>query len=116
MKRILVILSQSPFQSCSGREGQEFALACSAVEHTVHIYYCGQGVLQLHPIETNPRLAIKNYLVQQKLFAMYDIEEVFVDSTALNCFQIDPESLRCQATLITSSELSLDAYDIVIEI
>ena len=54
--------------------------------------------------------------MQQKLFAMYDIEEVFVDSKALNCFQIAPESLRCQATLITSSELSLDAYDIVIEI
>lgn len=116
MKRILLILSHSPFEKMIGREGQELALAFSAVEHQVHIFYCGQGVLQLHPIETNPELAVKNYPVQQKLFAMYDIEQVFVDSTAFALYQLRSSSLRCNATFIEPNALSLRDYDIVIEV
>lgn len=116
MKRILIILSQSPFQTCISREGQELALAFSAVEHHVDIFYSGNGVLQLYPIETNPRLATKNYPVQQKLFAMYDIGQVFVDAESLARYQINPATFRVNTKLIAPNNISLSDYDIVIEV
>ncbi len=116
MKHILLILSQSPFEKMIAREGQELALAFSAVEHQVHIFYCGKGVLQLHPIETSPELAVKNYPVQQKLFAMYDIEQVYVDSSAFALYHLNSTTLRCDVTFIEPNTLSLGDYDIVIEV
>lgn len=112
MKKILVILSQSPFNTNKAREGQDLLLALAAVEHQVSVLYCGAGVLQLRQ---NGTLPIKDFTVQQKLFDLYDIDAVYACAHSLNQWAVDSSQLKTRALVMDLQHLDLGQFDFVVE-
>jgi|GEM_PF-2011156 tRNA 2-thiouridine synthesizing protein C len=84
MKTITILLTRSPFESASFREGIEMAMAMAAVEHHVTVLYQGAAVTAL----TTPQVAApevfgcKNILAAQRLFNLYDINAAILVSAA----------------------------------
>lgn len=116
MKKILIIQSQSPFVSNQGREGQELALALAAVEHQIDVFYVGNAVLQLLCGDAEPSMPVKNYLLQQKLFGLYDINALYVCEKSLAQYQLSLTSLRIGATAATPSQFQCNNYDIIFQV
>ena len=115
MKKVLVILSTSPFQHTSAREGQDLVMALAAVEHQVSVLYCGAGVLQLRHLATPSLMPVKDFTVQQKLFALYDIAAVYACADSVRKWAVDVSFARTDITLVDVSQLDLTQFDYVIE-
>jgi len=97
MQQILIICRHSALTGSLAREAQDMAMALAALDHQVSLLYLGEAVLQLLPRSHSP--AVKDFTLAQKLFALYDIDQVYVCAQALARFGIDKADLRipCQA-------------------
>lgn len=113
MKKILVIMSSAPFGGIKAREGQDMLMALAAVEHSVSVLYCGAGVLQLR--QQGTKLPVKDFTVQQKLFELYDIAQVFACRNSMMAWQLDPKDLKIDVNLIDTNEFSVSDFDFVVE-
>lgn len=84
MKKIVILLNQSPFANSSFREGLEMAMAMAAVEHQVTVLYQAAAVTALtSPATAAPEvLGCKNVLASQRLFSLYDINAAILASAA----------------------------------
>lgn len=83
-------------------------MALAATEHQVSLLYREEAVLQLLPLASP--VAVKDFTKAQKLFELYDIEDIYVCQQALDKFRLKPEQLQipviamdqaAQATLLS---------------
>jgi len=106
MKKIAVVLTQSAFMSHVSREAQDLAMALAAVEHQVTLIYLADAVTQLLPLALTQNLGVKDFTSAQKLFALYDIEQVIVAEEAMMLYQLAVNDLRIDAAVLATPEIS----------
>lgn len=114
MRRCVIIQQQTAWTTSSAREAQDLCLALAAAEHEVTVLYRGAAVTQLLPLAE--ALAIKDFTVTQKLFALYDIERVAVCQQAMTDFNLTTGQLRIQAEIldVAGQRALLDQADFVV--
>lgn len=116
MRRAVIIQQHSAWSSSAAREAQDLALALAAAEHQVTLLYRGASVTQLLPLAQPPIL--KDFTVTQKLFALYDIEQVAVCQQAMAEFQLSANRLRLTVDVLDepAQRALLDLADFVVVI
>lgn len=106
MKKIAVVFTQSAFSQSSSREAQDLAMALAAVEHQVTLIYLGAAITQLLPLTAAPNFGVKDFTAAQKLFALYDIEQVIVAADAMLLYQLTADELRIDVTELNTADIS----------
>ncbi|MFA7555071.1 MAG: sulfurtransferase complex subunit TusC [Spongiibacteraceae bacterium] len=99
-KRMVLFCRKSPYGNALAREALEIALATAVFEQDLAIIFSGDGVWQLQPQQNSAEIHVKS---QQKLlaaFAMYDLNEIYVEQEALELRNINHQELSIAATLI----------------
>ena len=115
-KRIILVCRKAPYGNALAREALEIALAAAVYDQNLAIVFCGDGVWQLLENQNTETINSKN---QQKLlsaFAMYDIDEIYVEDNALHSRNISPEELSIEATIINQKTIAalFDSADILL--
>jgi tRNA 2-thiouridine synthesizing protein C len=105
MVKIALVLQKSAFDGAIAREAQDMLLALAAVEHQVSVIYLDAAVLQLRPTSTTAQLGCKDFTPTQKLFGLYDIEQLFVSAEAMVKFNLTPSDLRIPVQICAHAEL-----------
>ncbi len=109
MKKIAIVLQESPFHSALSREAQDMIMALAAVDHQVTVIYQGDAVLQLVAPKTDAAIGCKDFTPGQKLFDLYDIAAVVANKADLAKYQISREQ-----TIIAVTELAeIDIADLL---
>jgi tRNA 2-thiouridine synthesizing protein C len=116
MRRCVIIQQQTAWTNSAAREAQDLCLALAAAEHQVTVLYRGAAVTQLLPL-AEP-LAVKDFTVTQKLFALYDIACVAVCQQAMADFKLTSAQLRLKAEVLDTAaqRTLLDQADFVVVI
>lgn len=87
--KMLVVLRRSPYGSSLAKASIDVALAAAAFEQPVDLLFMGDGVLQLIPDQDSCSIGLKNVGRQLAALPLYDINSVYVDSTAVARYQLD---------------------------
>ncbi len=116
MRRCVIIQQHSAWVGSAAREAQDLALALAATDHQVTLLYRGAAVTQLLPM-AQP-LVVKDFTVTQKLFALYDIEQIAVCQQAMAEFQLSANQLRLKVDVLDepAQHSLLDQADFVVVI
>ena len=104
MPNIIVIQQHSPFSSSHGREALDMILALAAVEHNVSVLFRGDAVYQLLATEQHADFNLKAYPRSFKLFALYDVEQLYVCRQALTERGIAPSTLTIDVQLLDAKQ------------
>ncbi len=114
MRRCVIIQQHSAWTGSAAREAQDLALALAATDHQVTLLYRGAAVTQLLPL--TQQLVVKDFTITQKLFALYDIEQVAVCQHAMAHFQLSVEQLRLKVDVLDepAQRTLLDQADFVV--
>src|SRR5690606_21057609 len=99
-RNILVVQRHSPFNSSKGREALDLLLALAAVEHNVSLLFSDDAVYQLLPTLDQPDFKLKAYPRSFKLFALYDIEQVYVCQQSLTERGLDASRLLINVAVL----------------
>lgn len=105
MVKIAVVLQQSAFTSAIAREAHDMLLALAAVEHQLTVIYLADAVLQLVPTRVDANFGCKDFTPGQKLFGLYEIEQLLVSADACRQYQLHPDDFRVPAQLCSLAEL-----------
>lgn len=105
MIKIAVIMQHSPFASGVAREAQDMLFALAAVEHQLTVIYRGDALYQLLTTRSDANVGCKDFTVAQKLFGLYEIEQVLVDAAELVQYHVDPALCRVPVQQCSLSEL-----------
>lgn len=98
MRNILLLQRHSPFNDSKGREALDILLAMAAVEHHVSVLFSGDAVYQLLPTRPHSDFKLKAYPLSFKLFALYDIEQLYVCQLSLEQRGINASDLSINVT------------------
>ena len=107
MRNILVLQRHSPFNSSKGREALDLILALAAVEHNVSVLFSGDAVYQLLPTQDQADFKLKAYPRSFKLFALYDIEQVYICQQSLLQRGINQNSISINAKVLSKQDIAL---------
>lgn len=103
MNKVAFIFRSAAHGCASGREGLDAALATSALNEEIGIFFIGDGVYQLLEEQAPAAILQRHYAPTFGLFELYDIENVYI------CRQALAERGLSQASLvITPQVLALD--------
>lgn len=102
---IAVIQRQPPFNTSRGREALDLILALAAVDHKISVLFCGDAVYQLLPLASDEHMPVKAYPRSFKLFALYDVELLYVCQQSLLERQIAVEQLSLPIELLDTSQI-----------
>lgn len=106
MKKIAILLTQSPFDSALSREAHDMIMALAAVEHQVTVIYQKSAVLQLRPTHQDAHFGCKDFTPTQKLFALYDVAAVVASASALAQYQMSQGPWVIPVEVMTDAEIA----------
>lgn len=106
MRNILLLQRSSPFNDGKGREALDMILAMAAVEHNISVLFSADAVYQLLPTQDHTDFKLKAYPRSFKLFALYDIEQVYVCRQSLKQRGINAADLSIDVTVLDSSGIA----------
>lgn len=106
MRNILLLQRSSPFNDSKGREALDMILAMAAVEHNVSVLFSADAVYQLLPTQDQPDFKLKAYPRSFKLFALYDIEQVYVCQQSLKQRGIHASDLSIDVTELDTQAIA----------
>jgi tRNA 2-thiouridine synthesizing protein C len=105
MIKIALVLETSAFDGVIAREAQDMLLALAAVEHEVTVIYQDAAVLQLLATASAANVGCKDFTPTQKLFSLYDIEQLLVSATAMAKYRLTASDLRLPVQICQDTEL-----------
>ncbi len=82
-KNILVILRSAPYGTSKARDAIDLILTSAAYDQDIHVLFSHDGVFQIVENQAPQALELKRISSLISAFEMYDIENVFCDSTSL---------------------------------
>ncbi|WP_333609254.1 sulfurtransferase complex subunit TusC [Arsukibacterium sp.] len=106
MAAILVIQHQPPFNSAKARENLDLVLALAAVDHQVSLLFSADAVFQLLPVAADTRIPLKPFNRSFSLFAMYDIEQLYVCQQSMQQRGLSLEQLLPGVLALTTAEIN----------
>ena len=77
-KTIAIVNTQPPFGHETAKEAMDLALIFGSYEQDTHLYFKGQGVLQLVHYQDPSKLLVKDFLKTFSAFEFYDLENIYV--------------------------------------
>lgn len=102
-KKIGIINSRSPYGDNAGKDALDLALIFGSYEQEVSLFFHGDGVYQLAPLQLPELIEQKNYLKTFAAFELYDVNHVYVCEDSLkerqlsNTFHIDDVTILAKA-------------------
>ena len=106
MNRIGFVFQSSPHSTTKGREGLDAILAASAYSEDIHIFFIGDGVLQLLENQQPEKVLSRDYIAGFKMLALNDLEEIFVCNTALLNRGIKKSHLLIDVDVISNQQIN----------
>ncbi|CAH0990110.1 Protein TusC [Sinobacterium norvegicum] len=95
--KLLIVLSHSPYGSSLAKEAIDAALAAAVFEQKVQLYFTGEAVWQLLKQQTVDRSTQKSIEANLQALPLYDVDEIYVDNSALSSRAISLEQLNIEA-------------------
>ncbi len=105
MKKILVILSHSPFDGLKCREALDTALIFAALDQKVSMLFQHDAVFCLKPDQSPEKVALKNFFKTLKTLELYDVEDIFVSEPCMKMRNISSENLLLDVTSLSHADI-----------
>jgi tRNA 2-thiouridine synthesizing protein C len=112
-KSMLVIIRQTPYGTSLGRSAVELALSAVTFDQKVAVLFSGNGVLQLMPEQMSEAIEVRNVGKLINSFPLYELDQVFVDASALSEFGLNERELAIAVRCVDTQAIHdlLDQYD-----
>lgn len=116
MKKYLLIMQQSPYQSSLALEALEFALALGAFNQDVTLLFVEQGILQLLPQQHAELISYKNYTKAYEGLSLFDINAVYISKDSLHDYKYEVQDLLIRPQVVDALGIKtlMDTHDIVL--
>ncbi len=101
---LLVVSRHGPYDGQRARSALELALAAAAFDRDVALLLLGNGVRQLQSAQSTPA-GKKNHGKMMASLPLYDMEQVYVDATALAANGITPMAGGPDVVQLTPDEI-----------
>ncbi len=114
--KILVNLTQAPYGNSRAKDAIDAVLAASAYEQDLRLLFTGDGVFQLLKQQNGKTIEQKNLASLLSAFPLYDINQVFVQSSALTERGLTESDLALPVTPMKNNEIAdfFDQHDCVL--
>lgn len=99
-KSFLIINRKAPYGSSAARDALDVALTISVFEQRLSLLFIEDGVLQLLPEHNAAAIGQKNLSANLAMLEMYDIDQLYVCSHALQQRGICPADIKLNITLL----------------
>lgn len=100
---LLLVFRHAPSDGSLARSGIDAALAAAAFDQSVTVLFMDDGVFQLLPEQDSKQLPGANLARLIDSFALYDIEELYVDSHSLRQRSLQPEHISGAVTVLDAA-------------
>lgn len=102
-KHLFFIFRSAPYSTAKAQEGLDALLAATVFDQAVSVLFMGDGVFQL----SNDQAPVqgKNFKKMLQSLALYDIENIFVQASALSERKLSPETLAINGRLVDEAEI-----------
>lgn len=104
-KKILFISRQAPYGRATAKECLDAILAASAYEQDISLLFLDDGVFQLKKNQHSADSQQKNLSKILPVLAMYDIEKVYLQASALEERGLTQSDLVIEATALNTHEI-----------
>jgi tRNA 2-thiouridine synthesizing protein C len=105
-KKVLIILTQSPYNGSLSREAIDYCLAAAAFEQDLELLFTGDAVLQLIKDQNPSAISQKNLTKTLSALPIYGINKFYVDSSSLVQYGIN-DNLCLPTDKVDASEISV---------
>lgn len=105
-KRILFVNNHAPYGSSLAKESLDALLASSAFDQDLSVLFCGDGVFQLLKQQAPEAIEQKNLSKTLPVLEMYDIDQLFVQSSALNARGLTSDDLCIDAKPLSDEQIT----------
>ena len=102
MKNLLVILKNSPYRTECSKLALNLAITFATFDQKINILIIGDGCFQLHPDQNTKHSHHRNHLKTLKSLSLYDIENIYIESTSLENSGFDSDNIDEKFTIITN--------------
>lgn len=115
-KSIVVVCRKAPYGETLAREAIDVALAISVFEQKLAIVFTGDGVWQLLKEQNSTEIQTKNQAKQLSALSLYDINDVYIDSEALQKRQLSENDLIIEGKLLPPTSLAtvINEFDVIL--
>jgi tRNA 2-thiouridine synthesizing protein C len=115
-KRILIICRKPPYGSSLGREALDIALASSVFDQELSLLFMGEGVWQLKKEQDGHAIDQKNYESLLSAFPLYDINDLYVDESAMTERNLQAQDLALQVSALDQAGIKdlIASHDILL--
>lgn len=100
---LLFIFRSAPYSTPTAQEGLDAVLAAAIFDQQIALLFIGDGVFQLLKNQSPP--SGKNQMKMLQSLNMYDIDQVFVQSTALSVRGLSKQDLSIPCTAIADEAI-----------
>lgn len=104
-KKIGIINRHAPHGSAQGRESLDLALALSAYNESLTLFFIGDGVYQLLKGQAPQEILHKHYQPLFKMLALYDVEQIYICSASLEQRCLTSADLLIEASVLNTAQL-----------
>jgi len=104
-KKVGIINSCSPHGRATGRESLDLALAMSAFNESLSLFFIDDGVYQLLAQHAPGEILQKHYQPLFKMLALYDVENIYVCDRSLNERSLTREMLAVEVKTVNKQQL-----------
>lgn len=105
-KKILVVLSQSPYCGSLAREAIDYCLAAAAFEQNIQLLFTGDAVLQLLKDQHPESIDQKNLSKTLSALPIYGVNTFYVDQDALTHYRLTDKHLCLPITKVTPNQMA----------
>jgi len=104
-KKIGIINRCAPHGTAAGRESLDLALALSAFNESLSLFFIADGVYQLLDSHAPAQILQKHYQPLFKMLDIYDVENIYICETALKQRSLTTAMLAIDVTVLTKAQL-----------
>ena len=115
-KSFLFIMARPPFPMLHAQEMLDMILTAAAFDQTVRLLFIDRGTLLLRRDQKPAAIGAKDITRILDALAIYDVEDLYVESESLSINGLDPEDLCIATKLLRRIEVGdlLARHDVVI--
>ncbi|MFD2228629.1 sulfurtransferase complex subunit TusC [Alkalimarinus sediminis] len=105
-KKIVVILSQSPYGGSLAREAIDYCLAAAAFEQDLQLIFTSDAVLQLLNDQQPQSIHQKNISKTLSALPIYGVDNFYVDQEALADLGLSEKDLCLPVSIVNANEMT----------
>jgi len=103
---ILFISRKSPYGKSTAKESLDAILAASSYEQNLSLLFLGDGVFQLKSGQNPDKQRQKNISATLPALSMYDINNIYVQASALTERGLNESDMVISAELLSNAEIT----------